>query len=193
MENIAKFIYELGLLKRVKRSGNWAMGVKDPETVAEHVFRAAIIGRILAELENADINKVTTMLLLHDIPETRINDLNKINARYIDFKKAEKAAMKDQLKRLPPKLAKEMNSLFIELEQRKTKEAIIAKEADYLECAFQAKEYMEQGYKEGIHWINNVERVLKTKSAKKLMKQLKSTSCSSWWKDLKLIPKTIRE
>lgn len=193
MENIAKFIYELGQLKRVKRSGNWIMGVKDPETVAEHAYRATIIGRILSELEGADINKVTTMMLLHDIPETRINDIHKVGARYIDFKSAEKAAMKDQLKRLPPKLAKEMEELFIELEERKTKESIVAKEADYLECAFQAKEYYEQGYKDGINWINNVERVLTTKSAKALMKQLKKTSYNDWWKDLKNVPKTIKE
>lgn len=193
MQNIAKFIYELGQLKRVKRSGSWIMGVKDPETVAEHAFRAAIIGRILAELENANINKVTTMLLLHDIPEARINDIHKVGARYIDFKSAEKAAMKDQLKRLPPNLSKEMEELFVELEERKTKEAIIAKEADYLEVAFQAKEYYEQGYKDGMNWVNNVERVLTTKSAKALMKQLKKTSYNDWWKDLKNVPKTIKE
>ncbi len=193
MNNIANFIFELGQLKRVKRSGSWLMGVKDPESVAEHTHRATIIGRILAELENADINKVTTMLLLHDVPETRINDIHKVGARYLDFKKAEKESMKDQVERLPKNLAKEMQELFLELEERKTKEAIIAKEADYLEVAFQAKEYLEQGYKDAQDWIDNVEKVLVTKSAKELMKQLKKTSYNDWWKGLEKIPKTIKE
>jgi len=82
---------------------------------------------------------------------------------------------------------------FMELEERKTKEAIIAKEADYLEVAFQAKEYMEQGYKDAQIWIDNVDKVLVTKSAKELMKQLKKTSYNDWWKGLKKVPKTIKE
>lgn len=193
MRNIANFIFELGQLKRIKRSGMWLIGIKDPDTVAEHIFRSVIIARILAELEDADINKVTTMCLLHDIPETRINDIHKVGARYLDFKKAEKESMKDQLERLPPKLAKEMQELFSELEERKTKESIIAKESDYLETAFQAKEYLEQGYKDAQNWINNVERVLTTNSAKNLMKLLKKTSYNDWWKNLKKVPKTIKE
>jgi len=193
MQNIANFIFELGQLKRIKRSGVWLIGVKDPDTIAEHVFRSTIIARILAELENADINKVTTMCLLHDIPETRINDIHKVGAKYLDFKTAEKNSMKDQLTQLPSKLSKEMQLLFSELEERKTKESIIAKEADYLEMAFQAKEYLEQGYKDAQNWIDNVEKVLTTNSAKKLMKLLKKTSYNDWWKDLKKVPKTIKE
>ena len=193
MKNIANFIFELGHLKRVRRSGSWLMGVKDPESVAEHAHRATIIGRILAELEKADTNKVTTMLLLHDVPETRINDIHKVGARYLDFKKAEVASLNDQVKNLPDNLSKEMKNLFLELEERKTKEAIIAKEADYLEVAFQAKEYMEQGYKDAQIWIDNVDKVLVTKSAKELMKQLKKTSYNDWWKGLKKVPKTIKE
>ncbi|MBF0384955.1 MAG: HD domain-containing protein, partial [Candidatus Omnitrophica bacterium] len=34
---------EAGLLKRVKRSGWWVAGIKDPESVAEHSFRCAVI------------------------------------------------------------------------------------------------------------------------------------------------------
>nr|GID85867.1 hypothetical protein Ade03nite_47910 [Actinoplanes derwentensis] len=40
-EAIAAFGYELGLLKRVRRTGWWHAGVRDPESVAEHTMRTA--------------------------------------------------------------------------------------------------------------------------------------------------------
>ena len=189
VENTAKFLYELGVLKRTRRSGWWIAGIKDPETIAEHCFRTAIIARILAEMENADLNKVTTMALFHDVPEARINDLHKVGQRYIDFKDAETKSFNDQVKTLPPKLAKELKDLWNEMNERKTKEAIILKDADYLECAITAKEYVEIGYKECQDWINNVKVRLKTKSAKKIFNQIMKTKPSSWYKGLKKLEK----
>lgn len=187
MKEIAKFFFELGQLKRVKRSGWWTIGVDNPESVAEHVNRAAIIGRIIAELENADVNKVTTMLLIHDIPEARINDLHKLGSRYINKKKSERMAFEEQLQRLPQKIADEFLSLYDEMEEKKTKEAIIAKDVDLLECAIQAKEYLDKGYKEAQDWINNVEKGLKTKSAKEILRIVKKTNSNDWWKGLKYV------
>ena len=38
---LAAFGYELGLLKRIRRAGWWHVGVRDPESVAEHSLRTA--------------------------------------------------------------------------------------------------------------------------------------------------------
>lgn len=187
MKDIAKFFFELGQLKKVKRSGWWSAGVKDPETVAEHGYRATIVARVIAELENADVNKVTTMVLIHDISETRINDMHKIGARHIDKSKAEKTAFKEQLERLPKKIADEFLALYKEMEKMKTKEAIIVKDADLLECAIQAKEYLDIGYKDAQDWIYNVEKGLKTKSAKEILKIVKKMDSNEWWHGLKYI------
>ena len=43
--------------KRVKRSGWWVAGIDDPESVAEHSYRTALLGYILASLEGADPTK----------------------------------------------------------------------------------------------------------------------------------------
>lgn len=189
MSETAKFLFELGVLKKARRSGWWMAGVKDPETIAEHGFRSAIIGRILAELEGADMNKVTTMLLFHDVPEARINDLHKVGQRYIDFKSAETASFKDQLERLPPKIAAELKGLWDEMSKKETIEAQVAKDADYLECAVTAKEYIEIGYKDAQNWIDNISTRLRTKSAKKLFDQIVKTKPSSWYKGLKKLEK----
>lgn len=192
MNNITKFFFELGQLKKVKRSGWWLAGIKDPESVAEHAFRATIVARILAEMENADVNKVTAMVLFHDVPEARINDLHKVGARYIDFGKAEKESLKEQVERLPKKIADELVALFDEMQECKTKEAIIAKDADLLECAIQAKEYLEQNYKDCENWIYNVGKQLRTSSAKKVFKLMKKTNANSWWYGLKHIEPLIK-
>lgn len=192
IKNITKFFFEIGILKRVKRSGWWTAGIDNPESVAEHSYRATMIGRILAELEKADVNKVTTMLLIHDIPEARTKDIDKVGARYIDYKKAEKKAFKEQLQRLPKKIAEEFSNLYNEMEEMKTKEAIIAKDADLLECAIQGKEYLDRNYKDAENWIYNVEKRLKTKSAKEILKLVKKSGANDWWYGLKYIEGIIK-
>src|SRR3989344_8145019 len=117
MENIVNFFYELGQLKRVKRSGWWLINVKDPGTVAEHCQRAAVIGYFLAKIEKVDVHKVVLMCLFNDIHEARLNDLHKVGHRYIDFKEAEKKAFTEQLQDVDADLLKVME----EFQQRKPK------------------------------------------------------------------------
>ncbi|MFJ4667760.1 HD domain-containing protein [Kitasatospora purpeofusca] len=46
--------------------------MKDPETIAEHSFRAGVVGAVLAMMEGADPAKVALMCLFHDTQETRV-------------------------------------------------------------------------------------------------------------------------
>jgi putative hydrolase of HD superfamily len=186
LKKLTNFIFESGVLKNVKRSGWWMINVKDPENVAEHSFRSGVIGYLLAKLEKADVNKVAVMSLFNDMHETRLNDLHKVGQRYIDFKKAEVAARKEQTESLG-NIGKELFDLHKEFLEQKTKEAIVARDADLLENAFQAKEYIEIGYKSAQNWIDNIRAVLKTDSAKKLLDEIEKTSSNNWWKDLKKI------
>jgi putative hydrolase of HD superfamily len=183
LESITKFFYELGMLKRVKRSGWWLAGVENPETIAEHNARTAIIAYMLAKMEGADAEKVTMMCIIHDIPEVRTSDIHKIGTRYIDAKSAESKARTEQLKDLP--YGKELLHLLEEMEAKQTKEAIIAKDADYLECLIQAKEYYDIGYTEAMDWIINVKAALKTESARRLAEKASNMKAHAWWYGLK--------
>ncbi|MEW5896843.1 MAG: HD domain-containing protein [Nanoarchaeota archaeon] len=183
---LANFLFELGTLKHVKRSGWWLINVKDPENVAEHSFRAGVIGYFLARLEKADVNKVTMMCLFNDLHEARINDLHKVGQRYIDFRVAETEVQKEQAAELG-EAGKEMFSLHQEFQEQKTKEAIVARDADLLENAFQAKEYLEIGYRDAQNWIDNIKKVIKTEYAKKLLEEIEQTSSNDWWRNLKKI------
>src|SRR3990167_9386326 len=94
---VLNFFAEAGLLKMIKRSGWWVAGIKDPESVAEHSFRCAIIGYYIDHMEKADPFKVLLMALFNDIHEARINDLHKMGHHYIDFREAENKVFKDQV------------------------------------------------------------------------------------------------
>lgn len=183
-KGIINYLFEMNMLKRLFHNGPQVAGVKSPDTLAEHVYRAAMIGYILGEMEGRSGEKIATMLLFHDNPEARIGDHNKIAQHYIECTKVEKKVMKDQVASLPSPIAKKIEKYWEDKEGLKTKEGIIARDADLLETALQAKEYVDTGYPTK-DWISNVKKHLKTKSAKKLMKQLEKTHFTDWWDGLK--------
>lgn len=187
-ENIVKFFLELGQMWRVKHAGWTIAGVKDPESIAEHSHRAAQIGYVLAFLEGVDPAKVVLMVLIHDNGEARVNDSHRVANRYVNIKQAEVNAALEQFKRLPRKVEKAFREIYQEFEERKTKEAQCAKDADYLEQAIAAKEYIDLGVKGCQDWINNIKKVLKTKTAKELIKVIEKTDINDWWQGLKKLP-----
>ncbi|MBI2079413.1 HD domain-containing protein [Candidatus Micrarchaeota archaeon] len=182
MDNVISYLFESGQLKRQKRSGWQVIGIKDPESVAEHSFRTAIVAFFLAKMENLNSHKLASAAVFHDMLETRITDLHKVAARYIEVdEQTERKVIDEQTAKLPIELRKEILS-FQDLNQ---KEKIVLKDADQLECAIQAKEYLEIGYKEAQDWLNNIEKRLKSNSARLLMEKLKASNSNDWWRGLK--------
>ena len=83
LESLSNFLYEMGLLKRSKRTGWLIAGVDNPESIAEHTFRTAIIGYLLARMEGADPHKTATLCLFHDTQESRIGDVPSVGKAYV--------------------------------------------------------------------------------------------------------------
>lgn len=189
IEKIVNFIFELGHLKIQPRSGWWFAGVKDPESVAEHALRAAQIGWILAEMEgDADPRDAACMLLIHDNGETRVSDLNTVNKIYFTNKdEAEKRSFFDQLELLGGGTKTIWGRYFHEFEEGKTKAAMIARDADGLESAFEAKKLLSLGYKPAQEWIDSTENNLRTESAKKIMTAMKEMEFFDWWQGIKSV------
>ncbi len=184
-KDLAKFLYEMGQLKRVKRSGWWIAGVKNPESVAEHTFRTVIIAYLLAHLEGVDSQKAILMALFHDLSETRTNDAHRIVRRYANWKGVDRKAVDEQAKRLPDEMAKQVVSLFEEFEEESTLESKVVRDADLLECIVQAREYQTLGYADVTDWIFNAQSALQTESAKKLASECLKTEPKEWWQGLK--------
>ena len=186
IKKVVNFIFELSQLKRQTHAGWWKIGVKYPVTVAEHVFRASQIGYILAVMEgDADPEKVVTMIMIHDNAETRIGDQDKVAARYYSKGDAEAKAFIEQTELLSETIQKKWQAYFDEHESRTTKEGIIAKDADWLEQAFQAKEYVDTGYKAAQNWIDNVVEAVETESAKKIVREMQNVKFTEWFNGLK--------
>jgi len=74
-EALASFGYELGILKRIRRSGWWHAGVRDPESVGEHSLRAAQLAALIAAEEGASPERAAFLAVWHDTQETRTGDL----------------------------------------------------------------------------------------------------------------------
>jgi len=182
MESVAKFLFEIGHLKRVARSGWWVAGVRAPESVAEHSFRCAWIGYFLALAEGADGARVVLMSLAHDVPEARLNDQHKVAQRYLDPKPVEARVFGDQVAGLPTR--GELAGLQAEFAAGATLEARVARDADRLECAFQALEYVEEGHAPCRDWFVNTEGALVTASAKSLFATLSTVDPNAWYRNL---------
>lgn len=185
MQELIHFLFEVGYLKNVGRSGWWLFGNSTPESVAEHSFRCAVIGYFLAKSENLDTFKVIMMCLFHDVCEARINDLHKIAQSYINFEEAESKASQEQLKSLKEPERGEIESVLKELSYRESRESIVAKDADILECAMQAREYQAQGYEAAEDWLKRAKSSLRSETAKKLLPLVESVDPNEWWKQLK--------
>jgi len=187
LEKIIKFLSEIEVLKRIDHEGPRLVGVTKLDSVAEHAALSSQIAYVLAKLEGADVLKCLTMIIFHDNEEVRIGDHHRVSKRYVDIKEAEREAEKDHYSRLPDEIGNEIFQLQEELRERKTKEAIIAKDADWLEQAIQSKIYVETGYKGCEKWIDNVEAALGTDSAKEILAEIKKNPdfLNLWWQDLR--------
>jgi putative hydrolase of HD superfamily len=180
-ENIVEFILEAGALKRTPRSGWSVLGIKHPESVADHSFRCAVIGYLLARMEKVDAHKVLLMTLFNDIHEARITDLHKMAQRYIDARPAEDKSFEDQVEALPADMRGELSDVRRDYTDQKTRESIVARDSDILECLIQAKEYVEHGHKSAALFMTKAPKHLKTKSAKSLWRLARTMDVNEWW------------
>lgn len=181
LKKLVNFIFELNQLKKSKHIGIKRVGVTNPDSIAEHVCRASQIAYFLAVMEEyPNPDEVATTVLFHDNAEARIGDQDNVAAKYFSIKKAEQKAFKDQIETLEDKKLDKLENNFQEFNHKQTHKGKIAKDADYLELAFQAQEYLQLGYKGSKRWIENMEKALHTKSGKKVLTQMKKTDFNEW-------------
>jgi putative hydrolase of HD superfamily len=179
MKNIAHFLFELGMLKRTPRTGFQFLG-SGAETVAEHIFRASLIGYTLARLDGvADPGKVLLLCLFHDLPEARTGDLNYVNKKYV--RADEGKAVEDLARTLP--FGDDYRALHAEFVEKCTREAHLAHDADQLEMILALKEHKDLGNRYADEWYPFSVRRLRTEVARQLAETIWTTDSSRWWFD----------
>ena len=175
----AQLIYETGLLKLSKRTGWWLCGVKDPESIAEHSFRTAIIAGLLAGLEGGDPARATLLAVWHDSQETRVGDIPHLGRRYVEAADNEHVT-EHQTAGLPVVLASQLRDLVRDYETGDSIEVQCAHDADKLDCLFQAIEYRDSGVRNVEGWIDSSRKGLRTKAAEKLAEAALVMTSQQW-------------
>ncbi len=181
MKDVINFLFEVGMLKKTPRTGYQFLG-SGQESVAEHSFRAAIIGYILSLQESgADSRKTTLMCLFHDLPEARTGDHNYVNKRYVNVD--EDRAIRDLARDLP--FGDEIISLIREFNRGESLEARISSDADQLDLILELKEQQDLGNKYAGEWLHFAVKRLLTESAKTMAREILDTDSTEWWFDKK--------
>lgn len=171
MNNILNFFIEVGKLKKMPRRGWVLRNIKDPESIAEHTFRVALMAWILGKKKhNLNIEKIIKMALIHDICEVyagdttpydsiipkskkKLAELMKVWPRFSPAEKErlskkkfnkEKKALERLLKNLPAAVGAEIKNLWLDYERGSTIEGRFFKQADRLENFLQSLEYWKK-------------------------------------------------
>ncbi len=177
MSEIADFLFEVGMLKKTPRSGFQFLG-SGCESVAEHILRTLYIGYVLCKMDpEADERKVLRLCLMHDLPEARTGDLNYVNKKYVTVD--EKKAVRELAE--PLFFGAEIEESIDEFNERETKEALLARDADQLSLILQLKECGDLGNRYSREWIRFAVLRLTTENARKLAEEILDTDSSHWW------------
>jgi putative hydrolase of HD superfamily len=181
MKNIINFLFEVGMLKKTPRTGYQFLGSGN-ESVAEHSFRTAIIGYILALKEpEADSRKTILMCLFHDLHEARTGDHNYVNKRYVSVD--EESAVKDLAGKTP--FGDELILLTNEFNAGESLEARISRDADQIDLIMELKAQNDLGNKYADDWSHYALKRIVTKNAKILAQEILKTDSTDWWFDKK--------
>jgi putative hydrolases of HD superfamily len=181
MKNIINFLFEVGMLKKTPRTGYQFLGSGN-ESVAEHSFRTAIIGYILALKEpEADSRKTILMCLFHDLHEARTGDHNYVNKRYVSVD--EVSAVKDLAGKTP--FGDELILLTNEFNAGESLEARISRDADQIDLIMELKAQNDLGNKYADDWSHYALKRIVTKNAKILAQEILKTDSTDWWFDKK--------
>jgi putative hydrolase of HD superfamily len=177
---LSRFIHEMGHLKLTRRTGWWLAGVKDPETVAEHIFRTAIVGALLAEVSGADPARTALLCLFHDAAESRVGDIPSVGKPYLR-KTPDEEVTEDQVQSLPARAAGLVLDAVREYEERLSLEARLARDADKLECLAQALEYQQTGHPQAEHWVEGSISSIGSDIGLEIARHMRESPANEWW------------
>jgi len=176
LKRLADFLFEVGMLRKTPRTGYQFLGT-GRENVAEHSFRTAVIGLVLAREAGADPQKTTLMCLFHDLHEARTGDFNYVNRMY--NKSDRDQALRQCL--AGTGLTRMVMEWWKELEETKTLEAELAQDADQIDLMLNLKEQLDLGNKYAQKWLDCSMERLRTEQGKALARKIMETDHTDWW------------
>jgi putative hydrolase of HD superfamily len=141
-------------------------------------FSTTFIAYVMSHLEpDIDALKLISMCLVHDLPETRIGDLNTVHKTYVTANEVK--AVKDITNSLP--FGSSIANLIDEFNEGNSPEAKLAYDADQLSLILELKALSDIGYAPPDKWLPPVLNRLKTETAKKIAHSILQTHRDEWW------------
>jgi putative hydrolases of HD superfamily len=177
-KEMASLAFELGTMKRIRRTGWWHAGVELPESIADHSLRVAQIATLIASLEGASVSRASLLGLWHDSQETRTGDLPHTARPYVTTDK--RAISQDQTAGLPDQAARVVLEAVEEYESQTTPESLCASDADKLDCFFQAIEYRHAGYYYVDSWLKSSQSGFRLPTTRQMATAALDTAPTNW-------------
>jgi len=176
-KNLIEFVMLVGTLKNIKRHGWVLKGIKNVESVADHIFRVAIMSMIFSAGTKLDVNKMIKMALIHDIGEAIVGDvIYEHGIKRIGPLKIKNADERNAVKEIFKNLKKREHylSLWEEFIAQDTEDARFVKRIEKLEMAMQALEYQKQGYDSALfdEFWENAWKYIKGTSLENILQEL---------------------
>jgi putative hydrolase of HD superfamily len=175
-ERIVDLLNEVGMLRHTPRTGYQFLGT-GKENVAEHSYRTAVIGYVLAKLAGADCARVTFLCLFHDLHEARTGDFNYVNHIY----NSTRARTALEHATAGTGLAEDILPLWDEMAAAASPEARLAHDADQLDLLFNLKAESDKGNKFADDWMRSAVQRLKSPEAQELADIVLHTDHNLWW------------
>ncbi|UZP69138.1 HD domain-containing protein [Desulfovibrio mangrovi] len=176
LTRLADFLFEAGMLRKTPRSGYQFLGTGN-ENVAEHSFRTAVIGWVLAREAGANAEHTALMCLFHDFHEARIGDFNYVNRIYNTTKP--RAAIEHATEGTG--LEDSLLGLWDELEEATSLEARLAQDADQIDLILNLKQELDLGNKYAGKWMEAALQRLRTPQGNALAQTISETDHTDWW------------
>lgn len=177
-DNVVKFLIEAGKLKRVKRAGWITHGIKEPESVAEHSFRTAVMAAVLADKFRVNKGKAVIMALVHDLAEAEIGDIpirypRLSESRLKRLVKNKHAKEKSAFSAITSLLEnKDLYNVWLEYEKGESKEARFVKQLDKIEMHLQAMEYELSQKRDMSEFFSRIDKEVTEPGLKAILKEI---------------------
>ncbi|KAK4332434.1 5'-deoxynucleotidase YGK1 [Rhodotorula toruloides] len=192
-EGVLGFFHTLERLKTNKRTGWVNNGIENAESIADHMYRMAMMCLAFPETQSLDISKCVMLSIVHDLAEADVGDITPEHASGVS--KAQKLALEEKaMERMvgllghPSIASLRLKSLWEEYEARETPESKFVKDLDLFELCVQAVEYENsqhcktlQGFFETT--VTRIQHSVVKGWARELMAQRRAKWAERGWND----------
>ena len=194
MKEIVNFLIEVNKLKELPRTGLVTWGVKNPVTVADHIFRAAFTFWLLGRKKSLNIERAIKFALFHDLCEVYAGDLTPLmyytrktkrimkGIRLSNKEKQKRANKKFQIEKksllklikfLKPELKKEVFAYWLSYERSISREVKLIREFDRIDALLESFEYIGTDKKiTGTAWWEIVEEIVEDRLVKDFLETM---------------------